>query len=121
MQSFELIMILSGHFTKDCFSAPGLQYALLPEEDDDEPRQQQTPSVAPQQDSEKKKKKKKVTVWQLMSQEVIASFFCVCLALSDCESLMQQPTHIRSEWQYMSGWFTQRDTGGLHENCQKSC
>lgn len=50
-----------GHFTKDCFSAPGLQYALLPEEDDEEPRQQQQqPSaVAPQQDSDKKKKKKK--------------------------------------------------------------
>jgi len=48
-----------GHFTKDCFSAPGLQYALLPEEDDEEPRQQQTPSVAPQQGSDKKKKKKK--------------------------------------------------------------
>lgn len=48
-----------GHFTKDCFSAPGLQYALLPEEDDEEPQQQQTPSVAPQQGSDKKKKKKK--------------------------------------------------------------
>ncbi|XP_039977061.1 nucleolar protein of 40 kDa isoform X2 [Xiphias gladius] len=50
-----------GHFTKDCFSAPGLQYALLPEEDDDEPQQQQqqTSTVAPQQDSDKKKKKKK--------------------------------------------------------------
>ncbi|XP_070777714.1 zinc finger CCHC domain-containing protein 17 isoform X2 [Enoplosus armatus] len=47
-----------GHFTKDCFSAPGLQYALLPEEDDEEP-QQQTSTVAPQQDSDKKKKKKK--------------------------------------------------------------
>ncbi|XP_022603349.1 nucleolar protein of 40 kDa [Seriola dumerili] len=50
-----------GHFTKDCFSAPGLQYALLPEEDDEEPRQQQqqTSTVASQQDSDKKKKKKK--------------------------------------------------------------
>lgn len=50
-----------GHFTKDCFSAPGLQYALVPEEDDEEPRQQQQQSatVAPRQDSEKKKKKKK--------------------------------------------------------------
>ncbi|XP_044027639.1 nucleolar protein of 40 kDa isoform X2 [Siniperca chuatsi] len=47
-----------GHFTKDCFSAPGLQYALLPEEDEEEP-QQQTSTVAPQQDSDKKKKKKK--------------------------------------------------------------
>ncbi|XP_035536759.1 nucleolar protein of 40 kDa [Morone saxatilis] len=50
-----------GHFTKDCFSAPGLQYALLPEEGDEEPQQQQQQSatVAPQQDSDKKKKKKK--------------------------------------------------------------
>ncbi|KAE8282055.1 Nucleolar protein of 40 kDa [Larimichthys crocea] len=50
-----------GHFTKDCFSAPGLQYALLPEEDDAEPQQQQQqPStVSQQQDSDKKKKKKK--------------------------------------------------------------
>ncbi|XP_018553043.1 nucleolar protein of 40 kDa [Lates calcarifer] len=50
-----------GHFTKDCFSAPGLQYALLPEEDDEEPQQRQQPTstVAPHQDSEKKKKKKK--------------------------------------------------------------
>ncbi|KAM8767389.1 nucleolar protein of 40 kDa [Acanthopagrus latus] len=53
-----------GHFTKDCFSAPGLQYALLPEEDDVESQQQsqpqqQTSTVAPQRDSDKKKKKKK--------------------------------------------------------------
>ncbi|KAM9838616.1 zinc finger CCHC domain-containing protein 17 [Aulostomus maculatus] len=48
-----------GHFTKDCFTAPGLQYALLPEEDDEEPRQQQTPSAVPQKDPDKKKKKKK--------------------------------------------------------------
>ncbi|XP_030003174.1 zinc finger CCHC domain-containing protein 17 [Sphaeramia orbicularis] len=47
-----------GHFTKDCFSTPGLQYALLPEEDDEEP-QQQTSTSAKRQDSEKKKKKKK--------------------------------------------------------------
>ncbi|XP_071396862.1 zinc finger CCHC domain-containing protein 17 isoform X2 [Centroberyx affinis] len=52
-----------GHFAKDCFSAPGLQYALLPEEDDEVPQQQQQqqqPSTGtPQQDSDKKKKKKK--------------------------------------------------------------
>lgn len=59
-----------GHFTKDCFSAPGLQYALLPEEGDEELRQprqpqqpqqqqQQTSTAALQQDSDKKKKKKK--------------------------------------------------------------
>ncbi|XP_076610406.1 zinc finger CCHC domain-containing protein 17 [Chaetodon auriga] len=48
-----------GHFTKDCFSAPGLQYALLPEDGDEEPQQQQTSAVAPQRNSDKKKKKKK--------------------------------------------------------------
>ncbi|KAK1879948.1 Nucleolar protein of 40 kDa [Dissostichus eleginoides] len=50
-----------GHFTKDCFSTPGLQYALVPEEDDAASRQQPllTPAVAPQLDSDKKKKKKK--------------------------------------------------------------
>ncbi|KAM9386038.1 zinc finger CCHC domain-containing protein 17 [Pholidichthys leucotaenia] len=47
-----------GHFTKDCFSAPGLQYTLLPEEDDEEP-QQQTSQLLPQEDSDKEKKKKK--------------------------------------------------------------
>ncbi|KAM6899364.1 zinc finger CCHC domain-containing protein 17 [Xenentodon cancila] len=47
-----------GHFTKDCFSAPGLQYALLPEEDDEEPQQQKTSTAAQQQDLDKKKKKK---------------------------------------------------------------
>ncbi|XP_062265885.1 nucleolar protein of 40 kDa [Platichthys flesus] len=55
-----------GHFTKDCFSAPGLQYALLPEEEAGGPRQQQQqqqqqqPSTAAlKPDSDKKKKKKK--------------------------------------------------------------
>uniref|UniRef100_A0A3Q2P3S5 Zinc finger CCHC domain-containing protein 17 n=1 Tax=Fundulus heteroclitus TaxID=8078 RepID=A0A3Q2P3S5_FUNHE len=47
-----------GHFTKDCFSAPGLQYALVPEEEDEEPEQQQPAAVRPAQDSDKKKKKK---------------------------------------------------------------
>uniref|UniRef100_A0A3B5MRD9 Zinc finger CCHC domain-containing protein 17 n=1 Tax=Xiphophorus couchianus TaxID=32473 RepID=A0A3B5MRD9_9TELE len=49
-----------GHFTKDCFSAPGLQYALVPEEDDEEAQQQQTATNRPPQDSDKKKKKKKM-------------------------------------------------------------
>ncbi|XP_046875629.1 nucleolar protein of 40 kDa [Hypomesus transpacificus] len=50
-----------GHFAKDCFSTPGLQYSLLPEEGDEvEQRQQQPPpKLVPQQDSQKKKKKKK--------------------------------------------------------------
>lgn len=51
-----------GHFAKDCFSAPGLQYALLPEEGDEvqqQPQQLQPPNPVPQQDSQKKKKKKK--------------------------------------------------------------
>ncbi|XP_054909795.1 nucleolar protein of 40 kDa [Poeciliopsis prolifica] len=48
-----------GHFTKDCFSAPGLQYALVPEEDDEGAReQQQTATIRPPQDSDKKKRKK---------------------------------------------------------------
>lgn len=60
----QLLITFSGHFTKDCFSAPGLQYALVPEEDVEEPRQQQQQSatVAPRQDSDKKKKKKKVSM-----------------------------------------------------------
>nr|ACO09077.1 Nucleolar protein of 40 kDa [Osmerus mordax] len=51
-----------GHFAKDCFSTPGLQYSLLPEEGDDVEQQQQQqppPNLVPQQDSQKKKKKKK--------------------------------------------------------------
>ncbi|XP_054619783.1 nucleolar protein of 40 kDa [Dunckerocampus dactyliophorus] len=55
-----------GHFTKDCYSAPGLQYSLVPEEGDDEPQQQQqqqqqqqTHTAAPRKDKDKKKKKKK--------------------------------------------------------------
>nr|XP_057903541.1 zinc finger CCHC domain-containing protein 17-like [Doryrhamphus excisus] len=51
-----------GHFTKDCYSAPGLQYSLVPEEGDEEPRQQQqqqTPTAAPRKDKDRKKKKKK--------------------------------------------------------------
>ncbi|XP_043994583.1 nucleolar protein of 40 kDa [Gambusia affinis] len=47
-----------GHFTKDCFSAPGLQYALVPEEDDEEAEQQQAATIRPPQDLDKKKKKK---------------------------------------------------------------
>lgn len=69
-------MIFPGHFTKDCFSAPGLQYALLPEEDDEEPQeQQQTPTVAPQQLPDKKKKKKKVNMFVVTSHIVLSSCF----------------------------------------------
>lgn len=57
--SFSNSRLLSGHFTKDCFSAPGLQYALVPEEDDEEAQQQQqTATNRPPQDLDKKKKKK---------------------------------------------------------------
>lgn len=61
-QRFHTYLLFSGHFTKDCFSAPGLQYALLPEEDDEgqQQQQQQTSAVKQQQDSAKKHKKKKV-------------------------------------------------------------
>ncbi|CAB1320686.1 unnamed protein product, partial [Coregonus sp. 'balchen'] len=60
-----------GHFAKDCFSAPGLQYDLIPEEGDDEPQQLQKEPINPNliplavrktqppQDSHKKKKKEK--------------------------------------------------------------
>ncbi|KAJ7991660.1 hypothetical protein DPEC_G00286190 [Dallia pectoralis] len=61
-----------GHFTKDCFSAPGLQYDLIPEEGSDEPQQQlqkepinpnfipiAVRKTQPTQDSHKKKKDKK--------------------------------------------------------------
>ncbi|XP_051926902.1 nucleolar protein of 40 kDa [Hippocampus zosterae] len=49
-----------GHFTKDCFSAPGLQYALVPEEAEEEPQQQlQHPTAAAAQKEKDKKKKKK--------------------------------------------------------------
>ncbi|XP_019729738.1 zinc finger CCHC domain-containing protein 17 isoform X2 [Hippocampus comes] len=50
-----------GHFTKDCFSAPGLQYALVPDEGDEEPQQQlqQQPAAAAAQKEKDKKKKKK--------------------------------------------------------------
>lgn len=55
---FNKSSLFSGHFTKDCFSAPGLQYALVPEEGDDEPVREPS-TVTPQpQDSSKKKKKK---------------------------------------------------------------
>lgn len=56
--SFSNSGLLSGHFTKDCFSAPGLQYALVPEEDDEEAEQQQAATIRPPQDLDKKKKKK---------------------------------------------------------------
>lgn len=58
---FNKLRLFAGHFTKDCFSAPGLQYALLPEGGDEVP-EQQTSTVKPQPDSDKKKKKKKVNM-----------------------------------------------------------
>ncbi|KAJ3609439.1 hypothetical protein NHX12_023960 [Muraenolepis orangiensis] len=50
-----------GHFTKDCFTTPGLQYALLPDVDDVQPQtpQQTAVAVPQQQDPEEKEKKKK--------------------------------------------------------------
>lgn len=116
-------LLFSGHFTKDCFSAPGLQYALLPDEDDEEPRQQQTPSAAPQQDSDKKKKKKKVNMWRLMSQAVLTSFVCVCrspasfLFLSlNCESF-DATTHTYPNRMTIYVWllYTERYKGTLWE------
>lgn len=80
--------LFSGHFTKDCFSAPGLQYALVPEDGDEEPQQQQqqTSTVAPQRNSDKKKKKKKVNMSSLawlslnfFSSSPPPSFLCLLL------------------------------------------
>ena len=53
--------LFPGHFTKDCFSTPGLQYALLPDVGEEEPQPPPQPASAVplQPDAEKKKKKKK--------------------------------------------------------------
>ncbi|XP_033830871.1 nucleolar protein of 40 kDa [Periophthalmus magnuspinnatus] len=57
-----------GHFTKDCFSAPGLQYTLLPEEDDEEPLQQ-TSTSANREDTDKRKKKKEKKIKKKRKKE----------------------------------------------------
>ncbi|XP_016317030.1 nucleolar protein of 40 kDa-like [Sinocyclocheilus anshuiensis] len=44
-----------GHFAKDCFSQPGLQYSLVPEEEEEE---QQPPQTSQQTQSEPQKRKK---------------------------------------------------------------
>ncbi|XP_016365286.1 nucleolar protein of 40 kDa-like [Sinocyclocheilus rhinocerous] len=43
-----------GHFAKDCFSQPGLQYSLVPEEEEE----QQPPQTSQQTQSEPQKRKK---------------------------------------------------------------
>ncbi|XP_059412283.1 zinc finger CCHC domain-containing protein 17-like [Carassius carassius] len=50
-----------GHFAKDCFSQPGLQYSLVPEEEEEEPPKtsQQTQSEPQKRKKEKKAKKDK--------------------------------------------------------------
>ncbi|XP_036422448.1 nucleolar protein of 40 kDa [Colossoma macropomum] len=47
----------TGHFAKDCFSQPGLQYSLVPEEE--EPASQSTQSEPQKRKKEKKAKKEK--------------------------------------------------------------
>ncbi|XP_051527424.1 nucleolar protein of 40 kDa [Myxocyprinus asiaticus] len=47
-----------GHFAKDCFSKPGLQYSLVPEEEE-EPAVQSTQSEPQKRKKEKKAKKEK--------------------------------------------------------------
>lgn len=32
----EMVCLLVGHFAKDCFSQPGLQYSLVPEEEEEQ-------------------------------------------------------------------------------------
>ncbi|XP_067281034.1 nucleolar protein of 40 kDa [Pseudorasbora parva] len=50
-----------GHFAKDCFSKPGLQYSLVPEEDEEPPptSNQNTQSEPQKRKKEKKAKKEK--------------------------------------------------------------
>lgn len=51
-----------GHFAKDCFSRPGLQYSLVPEEEEEQPppqTSQQTQSEPQKRKKEKKAKKEK--------------------------------------------------------------
>ncbi|XP_066529624.1 nucleolar protein of 40 kDa [Hoplias malabaricus] len=48
----------TGHFAKDCFSQPGLQYSLVPEEEE-EPASQSTQSEPQKRKKEKKAKKEK--------------------------------------------------------------
>nr|AAH56336.1 Zinc finger, CCHC domain containing 17 [Danio rerio] len=47
-----------GHFAKDCFSSPGLQYSLLPEEEEEEPPSTQITQSEPQKRKKEKKAKK---------------------------------------------------------------
>ncbi|KAF6737911.1 Nucleolar protein of 40 kDa [Oryzias melastigma] len=75
-----------GHFTKDCFSAPGLQYTLLPEEDDEEPQHQQTSASASQQESDKKKKKKEKKMKKKMKRERKESGSDSSNSSSECKS-----------------------------------
>ncbi|XP_056597409.1 nucleolar protein of 40 kDa [Triplophysa dalaica] len=51
----------TGHFAKDCFSKPGLQYSLVPEEEEEEvpPSAQNTQSQPQKRKKEKKAKKEK--------------------------------------------------------------
>ncbi|KAI7798796.1 nucleolar protein of 40 kDa [Triplophysa rosa] len=49
----------TGHFAKDCFSQPGLQYSLVPEEEEEEPSAQNTQSQPQKRKKEKKAKKEK--------------------------------------------------------------
>lgn len=83
-----------GHFTKDCFSAPGLQYALLPEEDDEEPEQQ--PSTAAQnQDSDKKKKKKEKKAKKKSKKRERKESESDSSSSSECKSKRRRQEHER--------------------------
>ncbi|KAK7138630.1 hypothetical protein R3I93_015918 [Phoxinus phoxinus] len=47
-----------GHFAKDCFSKPGLQYSLVPEEEEEPPASNQNTQSEPQKRKKEKKAKK---------------------------------------------------------------
>ncbi|XP_077051907.1 zinc finger CCHC domain-containing protein 17 [Siphateles boraxobius] len=49
----------TGHFAKDCFSKPGLQYSLVPEEEEEPTSNQNTQSEPQKRKKEKKAKKEK--------------------------------------------------------------
>ncbi|XP_028317328.1 LOW QUALITY PROTEIN: zinc finger CCHC domain-containing protein 17 [Gouania willdenowi] len=85
-----------GHFTKDCFTAPGLQYALLPEEGDEEPQMNATAPQQQQPDVEKKKKKKEKKTKKKRKRERKASESNSSSNSSDeCKSKRRRQDHSR--------------------------
>lgn len=53
-----MYVCMQGHFAKDCFSKPGLQYSLVPEEEEEPPTSNQNTQSEPQ-----KRKKVRTHPW----------------------------------------------------------